>query len=821
MRRDGSNAFSSAIGGAISLVLLGASSLLPAREAPSAAELELFEAKVRPLLAERCYRCHGPERQRASLRLDSFAAMLRGGASGPALVPGRPEESLILRATSYRDPELQMPPDGKLSERDVALLRRWVEGGARHPELGGPAPERPAMDLEAARRHWAFQPPSDPPAPAVSRESWPRSPLDRFILARLEAAGLAPAPPADRRTLIRRATFDLTGLPPAAGEIEAFLADTSGDAFERLVERLLASPRYGERWGRHWLDVARYADSNGLDENIAHGNAWRYRDYVVAAFNRDKPYDEFIIEQLAGDLLPAAGDPSLRHERLIATGFLSLGPKVLAEVDEGKMEMDIVDEQVDTTGRAFLGLTIGCARCHDHKFEPISTEDYYALAGIFKSTRTMESFTKIARWHENLIASAEELELKAAHERRVAEEKAAIEAFLEEASREAPPVQTSGAAEAKEREALLQPEVRAELKRRREALAELEKAAPEMPTAMGVADGRAADVPVHLRGSHLSLGEPVPRRFPRLLAGDDQPPLPAAVSGRLELARWIAGRDNPLSARVLVNRVWRWHFGEGLCRSPDNFGLQGEAPSHPELLDWLAARFVESGWSLKALHRTILFSSTYRMSSRHEPEAASKDPDNRLYWRAPIRRLEAEALRDALLAASGLLDTRMGGSLLHVANRAFLFDHTSRDETRYDSRRRSLYLPVIRNHLYDGFELFDATDATVSNGDRAATTVAPQALFLLNGELALEAARALASSLLAHRGDDRARVAELWIKAYARPPSSAETARILDAAWDLERDLEEREGDPLRRRLAAWQIIAQAVLASNEFTYVQ
>jgi hypothetical protein len=648
--------------------------------------------------------------------------------------------------------------------------------------------------------HWAFRPPTDPPVPAVKDAAWPKSPLDRFLLAKLEAAGLRPAPPADRRTLLRRATFDLTGLPPTPEEVEAFLADTAPDAFARVVDRLLASPAYGERWGRHWLDVARYADSNGLDENVGHGNAWRYRDYVIAAFNRDKPFDQFLLEQLAGDLLPPTTDTATRHERLIATGILALGPKVLAEVDERKMEMDIVDEQIDTVGRAVLGLTLGCARCHDHKFDPLTQEDYYALAGVFKSTKTMESFTKIARWHENSLASEAETAQKSAHDQQVARLKESAKKLTGKPAEEA-----------------------------KSELAKLEKSAPELPSAMGATEGKVADVPVHVRGSHLKLGPVVARRVPRVLDGPESPRFDDKSSGRLQLARWLARPDHPLTARVFVNRVWRWHFGRGIVSTPDNFGRLGEPPDNPELLAWLAWDFTHPaanaagspGWSVKSLHRLILLSATYQMASTADPAAAEKDPENRLHAHADLRRLEAEAVRDALLAVSGLLDPAAGGPVLHVKNREFLFDHTSRDTTRYDSRRRSVYLPVIRNHLYDVFQLFDAPDAAVCNGDRATTTVAPQALFLLNSDLVGQASDALADGLLKENTDDAGRVQRLYRAAYSRPATGDEVAKGLALVADVDGLLRERQPDAGKRRLRSWAVLAQAVLAANEFLYVR
>src|SRR4051794_9784259 len=432
----------------------------------TAAQIEAFEKEVRPLLVARCYKCHAAEakRVRGNLRLDTRAGLLKGGDLGPAVVPGDPDRSLLIRAVRHDDPDMQMPPDGRLTPGEIGTLEKWVRAGMPTPpdasrDAAAAGPTRPAID---PGEWWSFRPAREPDVPAVRDESWPRNAIDRFILARLEVAGIRPAPEADRRTLIRRLAFDLTGLPPSPEEVANFVRDDAPGAYERLVERLLASPAYGERWGRHWLDVARYADSNGMDENVAHGNAWRYRDYVIRAFNADKPYDRFLLEQLAGDLLPTQTTAE-RHENLIATGFLALGPKVLAEPDEKKMELDLVDEQVDTLGRAVLGLTLGCARCHDHKFDPVSQADYYALAGVFVSTKTMENFKKVARWHENPLASPEEVKRKADHAAAVAKLKERIKGLAGK---------TDDAA-------------KAEAKKLQAELAELEKKAPEVASAMG------------------------------------------------------------------------------------------------------------------------------------------------------------------------------------------------------------------------------------------------------------------------------------------------------------------------------------------------
>jgi hypothetical protein len=811
----------------VGLAVAAATRAAEAPAPPPAEAVAFYEKSIRPLLAEHCYQCHSAQakRLRGGLRLDSEQGWLKGGDLGPAVKPGDPEESLLIAAVRQDDELLKMPPNERLTADQVALLTRWVTMGAPAPHgaAASAPPAGPAVDVERGRAFWAFRPPVDPPLPEVAGRAWARTGLDRFILAGLEAKGLAPAPPADRRTLIRRATFDLTGLPPSPAEIDAFLADSvpDPDAFARVVERLLGSPHYGERWGRHWLDLARYADSNGLDENVAHGNAWRYRDYVIAAFNGDKPYDQFVLEQLAGDLIPLPPAASLplaaRHERLIATGFLSLGPKVLAEPDERKMEMDIVDEQVDAVGRTFLGLTLGCARCHDHKFDPIATTDYYALAGIFKSTRTMETFKKVAKWYENVLADQADQARKAAHEAKVAAQKKAIADLIKTANEELKFAADDGFELPKMPEPLYPESTRAELKRLRSALAALEKAAPEMPSAMGVAEGPVGDTPVLIRGNHLTPGPLVPRAVPRVLAAAGGPHFGGTQSGRLELARWLIDDDNPLTSRVMVNRIWRWHFGQGIVATPDNFGALGERPSHPSLLDWLANRFIESGWSIKAMHRLIMLSNTYQMASDENSRARQLDPENQLCWRMNVQRLEAESIRDALLAVSGTLDRHMGGSLLLIKNRGYFFDHTSRDGTRYDSRRRSVYLPVVRNHLYDVFELFDFADASTPNGDRATTTVAPQALFMLHGEPVLDAAAALAASLLSRPDlDDAGRIARLYETAYGRPPDARESRR---AALYLERFARTLPSGSSTE--AVWQALCQVILASNEFIFIR
>ncbi len=738
-----------------------------------------FETHIRPVLANRCYSCHGPQMQKSKLRVDSLEAMLTGGKFGPALVRGKPDESLLIQAIRHGE-SLQMPPRMKLPAKEIADLTAWVKAGAYWPNAMPVVVKAETKDSEPVFTkeqlgHWAFQPVRKPQPPAVKNAAWARSPIDAFILAGLEAKGLSPAPAADARTLIRRVYFDLIGLPPALDEVDAFVKDFASAkpqaALAKVVDRLLASPRYGERWGRHWLDLVRYADSNGMDENLVFGNAWRYRDYVVKAFNTDLPYDQFIREQIAGDLLtPDAG--RLTDERLIATGFLSIGPKMLAEDDPVKMEMDIIDEQVDTLGRAFLGMTFGCCRCHDHKYDPISITDYYALAGIFKSTKTMDNFKVVARWQERpLVATVDDPKMKVPE----------------------PKSKQPGKAD---------------------------KKTPIGPVAMAVSDAKATDLRVHLRGNHMTLGKDSPRRFPRAFTALKQTPIDMTQSGRLQLANWLTQPEHPLTSRVMANRLWHWHFGTGLVRSVDNFGLLGDKSSHPELLDWLAGRFVESGWSMKAMHREIMMSSTYQMSAAYNEAAFEIDPDNRLHWRHNRRRLEAEALRDSLYVLGGNLDLTVGGSLFEAKNRAYVPGYPNGNYDKYDIPRRSIYLPVIRSALYDVLQAFDFADPSFPSGERATTTVAPQALFLMNGKIVHAQTRSWTTKLLDDKSlDDASRIRRMYLQAFGRPPSEKEIARSSDFVQRIESELVRAK--TADARMQAWQSFCRVIVSANEFVYVE
>ena len=752
--------------------------------------IDLFEKQVRPILANNCYACHGPDsgNGQADLRLDSLEGLLKGGRSGPALVPGSPEKSLFIHAVNH-DTFVQMPPKKKLPLAEIASLTRWVELGAPWP---GSRPvtvaQIPRSSEEASfsreqKSHWAFQLVHDRPIPQGVG-----SPIDRFLRVALGEKGLSSTDPADKLTLIRRATIDLHGLPPTADEVEAFVADQSPDAFAKVIDRLLASRRYGERWGRHWLDVARYADSNGMDDNIVHGDAWRYRDYVIQAFNDDKPYDQFVREQLAGDLLTNWGDEN-RAEALIATSFLMLGPKMVGEDDPVKQKLDFADEQLATTTRAFMALTVDCARCHDHKFDPILTREYYSLLGIFTSTKTVLSFRVTSKLNAVALNSAEDEERLS----KVEDSFDFHDDFVTNSNQATTPK-----------------EVR---EQHQKAIEAAKKEYESIPKAMAVTEGEIADSPVMMRGSHLTPGEVAPRGFPRLLGGERSAIAPDR-SGRLELANWLTKPDHPLTARVMANRIWKGHFGEGLVRSTDNFGLMGERPDNLALLDWMAAQFIESGWSVKRMHRMIMLSSAYQMDSTPNPRYAEVDPQNRLLWRMNRRRMEAEVIRDSLLAVSGRLDDRPGGKAMEHDNFVNLNGEKSRDPALYQSNRRSVYLPVIRSALFEVFEAFDFANPSTINGNRATTTVAPQALFMMNSELVEQASRTIAERIASQESP----VEAAYRLVHLRPPTPRETERSNDFLARYEDAVNEPDsGERLTRAL---QALCRVLLSSNEFIYV-
>jgi mono/diheme cytochrome c family protein len=953
--------------------------------------LEFFEKRIRPLLTSACLECHGDAKQKGGLRLDSRDGWAKGGESGPALVPGDTEASLLLKAVRYRDKDIRMPPKKKLTDEQIADLEKWVKLGAPDPRTGARAvAKKGAINIEEGREHWAYQLPKKSASPAVKDAAWPRGDIDRFILATLEEKQLKPVGDADPVTLVRRIYYDLIGLPPTPEEIEAFVRESSSGnrqtAISTLVDRLLASPHFGERWGRHWLDVARYGESVTL-RGFVFKEAWRFRDYVIAAFNDDLPYDRFVREQVAGDLL-SSSTTSERARQLTGTTFLTMGNTVFEEQDKKQLEMDVVDEQLDVVSKAFLAQTVTCARCHDHKFDPIPTRDYYALAGILKNARQI-NHANVSTWvelplplseadeaphkkHEAQVAAlqarikdAKDAAAKLAANAKSTNTAAAValavkdlpgivvddaqaklignwkqsqfggrfigEGYVYESGgpgadktatfqpeipkagkyevrlayisnsnratnthvtifsadgektvlvnqRDVPPidhrfvslgqhrfeangqgfviVSTEGArggvvvADAVQFLPADSPEVAAspapaptatsdsakpakaatkltaaekkaaknaakteDVKTLEDELKKLNDSGPKRPMVMSVKEEPTiADLRVHVRGSVHNLGDVAPRGFLQV-ATHGKPAQPGAKSsGRLELGNWIASRDNPLTARVMVNRAWHWLFGAGLVRTPDNFGTTGEAPSHPELLDHLAVKFMDEGWSVKRLVREMVLSRTYQQASAIPQSAIrnpqSEDPENKLLARAHRRRLDAECIRDSVLVVSGQLNLERGGPTLKPGTAAdYNYKHTD--------TRRSVYSPVLRNALPDLFEVFDFADPSMVSGRRNTSTVAPQALLMMNHPFVMEQSKVAARRTLALPGGDAMRIESAYRLALGRTPTDAEKKLALGYVT-LPADGQVLES----RQLDAWAQFYQALFASMDFRYL-
>jgi len=1049
----------------------------PATPQPSPEAAQFFEKNIRPLLAEQCYACHSSKTKVAlgGLKVDSRTALLAGGKRGAAIMPGKPDDSLLLLAVKHAEKGLQMPPKGKLPEEKIALLEEWVKMGAPWPGdtgAGKTAPLKGAFDLKARARHWAFQPLKRPALPTVKNPAWARTPVDRFILAKLEATRLSPAKPADKRTLLRRVTFDLTGLPPTPAEVDAFLADTAPNAFEKVVDRLLASPQYGERWARHWLDLVRFAETDGHEFDFEKPSAWQYRDYVIRAFNQDVPYNQFVVEHMAGDLLPTPRThPTERfNESVIGTGFFWLGEGKHSPVDLREDEAERVDNQIDVASKAFLGLSLGCARCHDHKFDAISQKDFYALAGYLRSSRFQlaaidapDRFRGPAGELENLQSDLQPLlaqyvqsrqrtvdgatldewlarspeaakvvehplhpwavlagqqpeqfaqrrdalvqRLRAQAERAAKSMQAAVpfeefdkdtygswfvtgEAFgagpsrsvalsvdaqkgarvnglkpagvadsgrlsnrlqgtlrsqtftiskgkilfrmggqdcqvnliidgfqrirypiyggltlpvnsggrltwqamdvakwighrayieildhgrgsvavdrilfADEAPVNAPnpqivrmledPDVTTAEALARKYETVVRqaletagspgaeasPEL-ADWVLRTDPLdvasvsasaqqtgtmatllekrAKLEEAIPDAQRVMAIVDGTPEDERVHIRGSHKTLGDVVPRRFLEAVAGPNQPK-PATGSGRLELAQRMASATNPILPRVLVNRIWMHHFGEGIVRTPDDLGIRGERPTHPELLEFLTSEFVRNGWSMKKLHRMLVLSNTYQMSSQPEPKAEAKDPLNKLLHRMPVRRLEAEAIRDAVLAVSGRLDRKMYGPGVLPYLTPFMEGRgrPASSGPTDGAGRRSLYINVRRNFLTPMFLAFDYPIPFNTMGRRSVSTVPAQALTMMNNPFVVEQAGVWAKQTLSEPNLElRERIRRMYVTAFARPPADAE----LQAAAGFLAEQDGKYGAANDPR--SWSDLAHVLLNVKEFIFV-
>ena len=814
-------------------------------EEPPTEQLAFFEAKVRPLLVKHCYECHSTraEKVKGGLLLDSREGWTAGGDSGDVIEPGNPAGSLLMESVGYKNPDLQMPPKYQLTEAEIAVLESWIEMGAPDPRTGTSVVKAAGIDWEKGKSHWAFQAVSNPALPAVRNASWPHDDLDRFILSRIEAANLQPAPDADRFALIRRVTLDLTGLPPTIAEMEAFAGDPASDddALAKAVDRLLNSPSFGERWGRHWLDVARYADSVGKTRNIPFPHAWRYRNYVIDAFNADKPYNEFIAEQIAGDLWESK-DPKDHEENLIATGLLALGSMDLNERDGEQFQLDRIDDQMDTIGRSVMGLTLGCARCHDHKFDPIAQTDYYAMAGIFASTKTLSGQQNRQGgnkeyYQPNLLTrldaptTGEAVEsnpvdsrinaANRADEARIAK----LKSRLQELQKNRQKANLAKPARVKLRQEFLQ--IRQQLADLGESVAlpagkknkgnpetAAETVDPNAILAMAVADGDIADLALRVRGEPDIKGDIVPRAFPVIFSNASMPVLSDTGSGRRELAEWMTSRQHPLTARVMVNRVWAHLLGRGLVESVDNFGASGAEPTHAELLDHLATRFMDDGWSVKSLIRSIVLSRTYRLSGQHLEANAAVDEDNRLYWRANLRRLEAEAIRDSLLAAGGMLQTErpLGGFFEGSYNVDLSRTKPGKRDVVSDPIAepvRSVYLPVLRSRLPGMFTVFDFAEPDQVNGQRDVTTVPPQALFMLNNPFVVDVSERAAQHILKQDlPDEKSRIRYAYAYTLCRYPTDAETARafaFLNAGDDPDNN---------------WSTLIQAIYSSAEFRYV-
>ncbi len=949
------------------VLLLVVAAVPAAASEPTREDVEFFEAKVRPVLAENCFKCHAGAKRKAGLSLESRDGLLKGGDNGPAIVPGAPEKSLLLRAVGYEDPDLRMPPRGKLPAEVLADLAEWVKRGAPWPAAAaGPAAVKvKEFDLRERARHWSLRPLTHPAPPAVKNAAWPTSPIDYFILAKLEEKGLAPAAPADRRTLIRRVTFDLTGLPPTPAEIDAFLRDDSPGAFAKVVDRLLASPQYGERWARHWLDLVRFAETFGHEFDPEIPEAWRYRDYVIRALNADLPYDRFVTEHIAGDLLPAPRRHSEEkfNESVLATGFWWLGEAKHSPVDSRADQADRIDNQIDVFGKTFLGLTLACARCHDHKFDAVPTRDYYALAGYLQSSRQDRAFlddpatrapalrrmrdtvrqiqalvpdaakpaapafdagpgTVFAdfargdwsKWfttgeafgdgptrrgdvvvqpgasppvravppglaHSGAIATTLQGTLRSptftiASKRihyLVAGRQARVRLILNGLQLIQDPIY-GGLAFGVDNEALHwrtqdvsmwvgqrayievlddgpgyaalaavvfgdgpPPALRlppaapltfdADAQKRVQALVgelrQVEAGLPPPRRGLATADGSPVDERVFIRGNPKTLGEAVPRHFLTVFGGDTVA-APGQGSGRLALARQMTDpARTPILPRVIVNRLWKHHFVEGIVRSPDDFGVLGQPPTHPELLDFLASTFVREGWSLKEMHRRLVLSSTYRMASRAERAADEVDPDNKLVHRMPIRRLEAEAIRDAMLAVSGRLDRAAFGPSVPPYLTPFM---VGRGRPRVSgpldgAGRRSLYVNVRRNFLTPMFLAFDYPTPFSTRGRRGVSNVPAQALTMMNNPLVVQQAERWAKRVLATPGTPRQRLDRMYEEALGRLPSDAEAADAL--AFVATEATEARETREARNGEArAWADLAHVLFNVKEFIFV-
>jgi uncharacterized protein DUF1553/uncharacterized protein DUF1549/cytochrome c len=864
---------------------------------------DFFEKRIRPVLVDKCYKCHSEqsEKVKGGLFVDSAAGLRKGGESGPAVVPGDVEKSLLIDAVRYHDKDLQMPPKQQLTPEQITDFESWVKMGAPDPRTTAAAPQsKPAFDFQKAREFWSFQPVKDPSVPKPKDAAWARSPIDAFIRAKQEEKGLRPAGDADKRTLIRRATFDLTGLPPMPEEIDAFLGDNSPNAFEKVIDRLLASPAYGERWGRHWLDVVRYADTSGCNSDFPIPDAWRYRNYVIDAFNRDKPYDQFLREQTAGDLLPHKDDAE-RREHTIATGYLAISRRFGSQAKEFHLTLD---DAIDNLGKAMLGLSVSCARCHDHKFDPIPNRDYYALYGILDSARYSFPGTEIFKAPKDAVAlNPSETEALRAYEQELAgiddkidklraekratvnarerarkeQEAAAKREAAQKANQSAaeqppkrqdaasttaataqpsqPPKQElpSKASQAVAEAAQPKPPIRTPEEVDADKFATLERQKflvanpPKIEKAFAVTEGKPHNAHINIKGEPSHPGDLVPRGFLQILGGQTLPESETG-SGRLELAQWITDPKNPLTARVMVNRIWQQHFGKGIVATPNDFGVRGERPTHPELLDWLASRFIETGWSVKKMHKLIILSHVYQqagefsvlssqfsvknspanapptehwaLGTEHSERTTTIDPDNKLLSGFPRRRLSAEEIRDAMLVTGGNLDLTPGGAHPFPPLKEWNYTQHRQFVAVYETDRRSVYLMQQRIKKHPFLQIFDGADTNATTAIRPISTTPLQALFMMNDPFAHAQAAKFADRLLRERSQDAGRIERAYRLAFGRSATPEEIQLGQDYLRDCAEALKETNVPADKRAQSAWASYARMLMASNEFLFV-
>jgi cytochrome c553 len=830
--------------------LLVASILSQARAADGTA---FFEAKIRPVLVKRCYRCHaGLAQGKGGLKLDNKARLRMGGSSGSPIDLEHPEDSLLLAALRYEGPS--MPPSGKLADETIADFAQWIKMGAPDPRDDSTknAVSVAEINFEDERKAWAYTAPKPHVPPEVREAGWPRGSIDRFVLSRQEAAGVRPGPDAPPAVWLRRVAFDLVGLPPTPDQVEEILHDDSAEARAAVVDRLLASPAFGERWGRHWMDVARFAESSGSDKNFLFPQAWRYRDWVIDAFNADMPYNMFVQLQVAGDLEPAAS-PADSDAQITATGFLALVPRVVDERVRELYFLNVVDEQIDNIGRGVLGLSVSCARCHDHKFDPIPTTDYYALAGILRSSETRDGMINRQRSGgetNRLIALAtapkdqsEAIQLatveatkaeKAWAERRkqlTSLQQRALEIkALAKVAASGPSEPVPQALATEDQIKAMDQEVRALATTQDEKKSALARLTAHTLVAGVIDRAEPVDVSVRIRGEIDLIGPSVPRGYLNLLARPDDPRPDPTGSGRRELAAWLTRPENPLTARVIVNRLWSKLFGAGIVATVDDFGSQGSKPTHPELLDHLATQFVADGWSMKRMIREMVLSRTYGVAVWDDSSNQSRDANNTLLWRWNRKRLDAEALRDAMLAASGRLERSRPLASPAIAlgvqelNRRTLDLKPVTDFTPLESlsRARSVYLPVVRNKLTEPMAAFDVADPNLIVGRRDATTNPSQGLYVLNSQFVLDQAEQFARGLLSGTAsDDTARIDRAFMAMLARRPTPEELACATRYLSSTAKDEVLEEGTGIdAERLSAWTSFAQAMMALPEFRFI-